>query len=901
MRRTRKELVISDSEQQGRSLPSDQSRDIFNKTDAVLLVHDLSGKLVDVNQKFLEMFDCTSSAALNFNVRDCLIPDPPFTESVFFEENSTGGHQVLEGKARRPQNGFVFNVEISLAGLSSPSSKHVLVTVHDITKRMKVEQELRATRDQLKTYLDAMYDSVYVHDLDGRIMHVNERLLKWHGLKRREDVIGLRIHDISPSHSPFDELMLNWEKALAGENQFFEWQVRRLSDGEVFPVEVFLTKLSRPEGDCVLANVRDISDRKRAEDLLVRERQVFFSALEGNPHGIALLDGRGYFIYVNSQFTNITGYLPRDIPTWGVWIQKTGANRLLGDQPLDPQTGFMASHGKEKQAEYRIICKDGQVRDVESRITLLGDKSLVVLTDVTGRKKAEEGLLAEKQKFELVAESSPLGEAVIAGGHALYFKYMNPRFKQIFGYDEDEMPDLHEWFGLLRRSGGQFESVLMRSERESGKGYTREIRSRDDKKKFVRFISVLLVTGEILMTCEDVTVAHEAEEKIRQRNLQLEFLNSLVTSVGSSLNLREILDALKMAFIEKLEIAAGGIFFYNGTLNKFDIEVSWGIPDTAGREFEEFVLRSYQKGAPQYEGGIALARDQLSPSAEIFQGSGQRHWKSCLCIFLFEDRGIQAMICLIDKNSDKFGDDQMAFYSAMSKQIGIAMQNAKLFDQVHQSDREMKALSLRLVNVQEAERSYIARELHDEIGQVLTGLKLTLERHALELGEETRGHLLDAKETVNRLQVFVREFSLDLRPSMLDDLGLTRTLPWHFDRFRKSTNVRVHFQHSGVEDRRFPIEAETAIFRIVQEALTNVARHSNADEAVVRLWFDDKELKVQIEDRGEGFEPDLLITGKTNGISGMKERATLLGGSFTIESHPGAGTRLTAELPADTQ
>ena len=136
---------------------------------------------------------------------------------------------------------------------------------------------------------------------------------------------------------------------------------------------------------------------------------------------------------------------------------------------------------------------------------------------------------------------------------------------------------------------------------------------------------------------------------------------------------------------------------------------------------------------------------------------------------------------------------------------------------------------------------------------------------------------------------------------MLDDLGLIRTLPWHFDRFRKATNVRVLFQHSGVEDRRFPIEAETAIFRIVQEALTNVARHSNADEAVVRLWLDDKELKVQIEDRGEGFEPDLLVTGKTNGISGMRERATLLGGSFTIESHPGAGTRLTAELPADTQ
>jgi signal transduction histidine kinase len=230
------------------------------------------------------------------------------------------------------------------------------------------------------------------------------------------------------------------------------------------------------------------------------------------------------------------------------------------------------------------------------------------------------------------------------------------------------------------------------------------------------------------------------------------------------------------------------------------------------------------------------------------------------------------------------------------------VQNARLFEQVRQSDREMKALSLRLVNVQEAERSYVARELHDEIGQVLTGLKLTLERHALEQGKKTGAHLLnEAKETVNKLQTFVREFSLDLRPSMLDDLGLIRTLPWHFERFRKATNIRVHFQHSGVEDQRFSLEAETAVFRIVQEALTNVARHAKAEEAVVRLWFDDKDLKVQIEDHGQGFDPRSLVAGVTNGISGMRERASLLGGSFTIESHPGSGTRLTAELPAQIQ
>ena len=887
---------------QERPLPADLLRDIFNQFDAALLVHDVHGKLVDVNEKFLQMFDCTYDTALGSNVRDYLLPHTPFTRPIFLDEASSDGHQVFQGRGRRPKDGSLFDVEVSQARLPSSGNNHVLVTFRGVAERVKVEQELRATRDQLKTYLDAMYDAVYVHDLDGRIKHVNRRMLQLHGVDRREDVIGLTIHDISPPHSPMDDLAINWERAIAGENQFFEWQVRRLSDGEVLPVEVFLTKLSLPEGDCVLANVRDISERKRAEGLLARERQMFFSALEGNPHGIALLDNRGYFIYVNSQFTAVTGYLLEDIPTWGTWVQRTGANRILGSQPFGPQARSTSSHNMEKQTEYRITCKDGRWKDVESRITLLGDKSLVVLTDVTSRKKAEDDLLAEKQKFELVSESSPLGEAVIAGAEMLYFRYVNPRFRQIFGYDDDEMPDLNEWFVLLRRSWRQPESILVSVEREGAKGYTREIKSRDGKRKYVKFISVFLVTGEILVTCEDVTLTHEAEEKIRQRNLQLEFLNFAVTSVSSSLNLREILDAMKKAFVEKLEIGAGGIFFYDGVLDRFRMEVSWGIPDTAAAEFEEFALRSYQKGVPLYEGGVALVSDRLGPSTEIFHGSAQRDWKSYLCLSLFEDGGIQAMICLIDEESDKFGKEQMAFYSAMAKQMGIAMQNARLFEQVRQSDREMKALSLRLVNVQEAERSYVARELHDEIGQVLTGLKLTLERHALEEGKETGAHLLDeAKETVNRLQTFVREFSLDLRPSMLDDLGLIRTLPWHFERFRKATNIRVHFQHSGVEDRRFSLEAETAVFRIVQEALTNVARHAKAEEAVVRLWFDDKDLKIQIEDHGQGFDPRSLVAGSTNGISGMRERASLLGGSFTIESHPGSGARLTAELPAQIQ
>ena len=137
---------------------------------------------------------------------------------------------------------------------------------------------------------------------------------------------------------------------------------------------------------------------------------------------------------------------------------------------------------------------------------------------------------------------------------------------------------------------------------------------------------------------------------------------------------------------------------------------------------------------------------------------------------------------------------------------------------------------------------------------------------------------------------------------MLDDLGLLPTLPWLFKRFSTHSNIQVTFEHMHVDNKRFSHEVETAVYRITQEALTNVARHANVNWATVRLWSTDKILAVQIEDHGDGFDSySTLKEETTNGLSGMRERVLLLGGHFTLESNPGSGTRLMAELPIDTE
>jgi GAF domain-containing protein len=250
---------------------------------------------------------------------------------------------------------------------------------------------------------------------------------------------------------------------------------------------------------------------------------------------------------------------------------------------------------------------------------------------------------------------------------------------------------------------------------------------------------------------------------------------------------------------------------------------------------------------------------------------------------------VEGLLYVSNRADRPFTDRDEAILIRLADHAAIAIQNATLYSR-------LQGLSGRLMEVQEAERRHLARELHDEIGQLLTGLRLTLdvpEPPSPALGER----LGQAQALVQELLERIRALSLDLRPSILDDLGVLPALLDNIERYMSQTKIRVHLEHSGL-DRRFAPETETGVYRIVQEALTNVARHGQVDEVTVRLWATDDVLGVQVEDHGAGFDPDAVLgTGRSGGLAGLRERAALLNGHLTVETHPGRGVRLTAEVP----
>ncbi len=222
----------------------------------------------------------------------------------------------------------------------------------------------------------------------------------------------------------------------------------------------------------------------------------------------------------------------------------------------------------------------------------------------------------------------------------------------------------------------------------------------------------------------------------------------------------------------------------------------------------------------------------------------------------------------------------------------------RLFKQITAARNRLKILSARLISVQESEKRNISRELHDEIGQMLTAIKIDVQRMK-DGGNpvETAELADDCTRLVENTISVVRNLSLELRPAIIDDLGLAASLRWYLDKFHQRTGIKVktEFKKSHYE---LPPECAITLFRICQEALTNIAKHSEAGYVKVALNQDKSFVVLTVEDDGKGFDTQKALNqaarGKSLGLISMQERAELIGGRFSIKSIKGSGTVMKA-------
>jgi signal transduction histidine kinase len=233
-------------------------------------------------------------------------------------------------------------------------------------------------------------------------------------------------------------------------------------------------------------------------------------------------------------------------------------------------------------------------------------------------------------------------------------------------------------------------------------------------------------------------------------------------------------------------------------------------------------------------------------------------------------------------------------------QAAVAIQNAWLYEQVRAGRERLQSLSRRLVEVQEAERQYVARELHDEAGQALTLLLFGLNQIEQQLeNPKQAAQVVELKDLTNHIIENLHRLAMDLRPASLDYLGLIPALLQQVKAVGQRHGLIAQFKAIGLENERLPSDMEIALYRIVQEALTNIIRHAQATRVDVLLERRDDHIVVVVEDNGRGFDVETARSAPAGhlGLAGIQERAEMLGGSLVIESTAGIGTTIVVEVP----
>lgn len=258
-------------------------------------------------------------------------------------------------------------------------------------------------------------------------------------------------------------------------------------------------------------------------------------------------------------------------------------------------------------------------------------------------------------------------------------------------------------------------------------------------------------------------------------------------------------------------------------------------------------------------------------------------------------------LCLGTRTPRVFAEEELSLLGAIGSQIAVAVENARLYEELSRKERLRGELLRRVISVQEDERKRIARELHDETSQTLSALRYTLDAAAKTCLTEETSPLIDRVRLLTAAAMDeVNKIIFELRPTVLDHLGLIAALRWYANSRLGDLGPRVEVVEIG-ESRRLPSAVETALFRSVQEAINNVARHAGARHVQISLDFEPDLVQVRVVDDGIGFDPG-QVADSTDlscglGLMGMHERMAEVGGEFSLVSSPGEGATVILRVP----
>ena len=519
------------------------------------------------------------------------------------------------------------------------------------------------------------------------------------------------------------------------------------------------------------------------------------------------------------------------------------------------------------------------------------------------RHKLENQLHQSRQWLNTTLTS--IGDGVIATDEHGFVRFINPIAMEQTGWNHSEAlgKSIAEIFSL--RTEGTHEVIDILGGRVEKKAFSGLLLSRDGKTLPVEanITSIQDAKGTaygMVLISRDVTRQRENLEEIKRQANRAEALLQVAARMNSHLELEDVLSTI--CEITNRTIQASGTVVL--------------LPGPQKDTFQNMAAISHDPALKAYHGvrfnvPLAILEAFLSPERPVvvieniqdyselpyFDMYRKTDIRTLAIAALFQgSRLAGALVSAFVQQPKNLLEDDMALLRGLADQASSAIENAELFEQIKSGRERQRKLAKSMVDVQETERRRLARELHDHLGQILTGLQFMLETAKNQAVDLQKSNLEEIQGAVSDIIREVREMSLDLRPSMLDDMGLVPTLLWHINRYTSQTGIHVNFQYEEYSQ-RIPLEIETAAYRIVQEALTNAARHAQVKEVFIGLVLQGDTLWVEVLDNGRGFDVKAEQEKPSTGLSGMRERAFLLGGYLLVESFLNQGTHIVAALP----
>ncbi|MBI5757973.1 MAG: PAS domain S-box protein [Planctomycetales bacterium] len=843
---------------------------VENSFDAISLVGP-DGTIQFVTPAATRILGYSTDEYLHLRSLDLMHPDDaPQARRKLAGIAERPGKSVSDLHRMRHRNGSWRWIEGTATNLlHDPALRGIVVNFRDVTERKQVEDELARQRTELQTILDTVPALIFYKDREGRFLRVNRFLAQ---------LVG------APADSFIGKTDAELGSRLADHYRKSDLQV--MTSGQ--PIRQMEELLTTASGDRWLLTDKlpyrnetgqiagiiglavDITDRKRAEQALHDSEARLVAAQERAKMGSWELD---LPTQTGRWSPGMFRLFDRDMALGTPTLAEFG--ELVHPDDREPTTELLLQlieAGRDWTGDYRFHSVDGEVRFFNCIIHCQHDSQGQVvrlagtMQDITERKHVEEALASERQLLRTMADNLP-AYVFVKDTAGCYLFVNRAHSRQLGQSSEAEMlgktvfdffpPDIARLFDADDKQ--VFETGQPVTEKEEpfeangkrGWFLTTKVPLRDAQGRITGLLGIAL----------DITSHKLAETAlVEERNL----LRTLVDHIPDFIFVKDTQSRQML----------------NNAANLQLIGAHTDSEATGKTVFDLYPRELAQRYYDEDQRVMLTGQAQLNQEESVLDQDGQEHWL------------LSSKVPLRDINGKCIG------------LVGIKRditEHRRINTELVASRERLEVVSRQLIAAQESERRSLARELHDEIGQSLTVAKMNVQAASkTAVGIVVQSRLEETIAILETTLSQVRDLALQLRPSILDDLGLLPALRWHLNMQAKRAGFTAQFDADSLEGRLAP-EIEIACFRIVQEAITNVIRHACATNVWVKIHNDSAGLHFSIRDNGTGFDVPTArqhaVSAASLGLLGMEERATLAGGWLVVESAPNQGTTVQSWLP----